>query len=591
MTRKIVLQTSNSQKLAEYKKILGRHGLVVEEGSKNDNPGMVLDEASKITAHQLIAVMREESNIYDSDGEIITRPEDLQIAINRTDLDVYSLNSKGELETRKYQATVEGYIDETRRNIADIEVFGWDAAFVHAGTGMSYHDMRKIDAKLSGRDLVLGEFVKETAAFPERKDLKFNPRKQKDTIDFTDSVIDFAKDNPYWNNSAIERYGIKNLLHASINQGLVFRAAKNRRENIYWLPSLNAGLPLTPKSDAVHEITFMTHDVFHFLIPDLLFDGSNDEVSRRVYIIYRMMSEAFTLALADMLFVDTLKRSGIEYDFEKRKIYPLFASLKLDFEKDPQALKKLLHANVKYCLLGDDSEYKELGCDQGALDSFKGKYNAYFVEDYRWTEKNFENMSKDKKRISEWRDSTKSLTEVASPHMAGVMTVSDFIGQAQQGRAEELDTLPINELVEVVFENIFKNNIARHLEKPLEEFDPQKANRSAFLKYMLGQLYIFDSYQFIPESKRYRDLIINYLKANIDNLSLANIKVVRAFYNQFVEILYQRKLISVDDLEIYREIFPLFPPFFINYDRGAGAYEDVGVVGQRILSNENIERK
>jgi hypothetical protein len=38
-----------------------------------------------------------------------------------------------------------------------------------------------------------------------------------------------------------------------LNQGLVLRAAMTRREFIYWLPGLTAGIPLVPKDDAVHE--------------------------------------------------------------------------------------------------------------------------------------------------------------------------------------------------------------------------------------------------------------------------------------------------------------------------------------------------
>ena len=39
-----------------------------------------------------------------------------------------------------------------------------------------------------------------------------------------------------------------------LNQGLVLRAALTRREFIYWLPGLNAGIPLVPKDDAIHEV-------------------------------------------------------------------------------------------------------------------------------------------------------------------------------------------------------------------------------------------------------------------------------------------------------------------------------------------------
>jgi len=38
-----------------------------------------------------------------------------------------------------------------------------------------------------------------------------------------------------------------------------FRSASNRREKNYWFPGLNAGIPLVPKRDPVHEATFMAH--------------------------------------------------------------------------------------------------------------------------------------------------------------------------------------------------------------------------------------------------------------------------------------------------------------------------------------------
>jgi hypothetical protein len=42
----------------------------------------------------------------------------------------------------------------------------------------------------------------------------------------------------------------------------------------------------------------------------LVFAGRNSTLHRRAYIAWRMISEATTMAIADMLFVDSLKRSG-----------------------------------------------------------------------------------------------------------------------------------------------------------------------------------------------------------------------------------------------------------------------------------------
>jgi len=136
---------------------------------------------------------------------------------------------------------------------------------------------------------------------------------------------------------------LKDLLHRALNLGPFFRAPSNRRENIYWNPGGNGGIPYTPKinkltgiPDAIHETTYFVHDLnHHILMPDLVFEGTTDPLERRIQIICRMMSEALTLVAADMLFVDTLVRSGASYDFEKRKIYPLFTSCRKDFLSDP----------------------------------------------------------------------------------------------------------------------------------------------------------------------------------------------------------------------------------------------------------------
>jgi hypothetical protein len=87
-----------------------------------------------------------------------------------------------------------------------------------------------------------------------------------------------------------------------------------------WAPGLNGAIPLTPKKDPVHGITFMIHDLMHQAIPDLIFTGvpkaEDQALWRNVYSVWRMMSEAFAfaLALADMIFVDSRVQSKLDYD-------------------------------------------------------------------------------------------------------------------------------------------------------------------------------------------------------------------------------------------------------------------------------------
>jgi hypothetical protein len=138
------------------------------------------------------------------------------------------------------------------------------------------------------------------------------------------------------------------------------------------------------------------------------------------------------MAMADMLFVDALKQSGVEYDFDHRRIYPLFKSLGIDLSvygnaSTPEFIEKLrviVHANYKYCLRGDDSAYKTLiaglfpsfllvvssemilfldaKTSDEPLRRFKEKFMPFFVEDFRWTEHNYDNMIHRSEELSRW---------------------------------------------------------------------------------------------------------------------------------------------------------------------------------------------
>ncbi len=78
----------------------------------------------------------------------------------------------------------------------------------------------------------------------------------------------------------VKEYGLLRILNRVLDEGIFFRSPKNRRQANYWLPGLNAGLPLVEKKDEIHEITFMAHDMCHFAIKDLVFIGNNSVLHR-----------------------------------------------------------------------------------------------------------------------------------------------------------------------------------------------------------------------------------------------------------------------------------------------------------------------
>jgi hypothetical protein len=179
------------------------------------------------------------------------------------------------------------------------------------------------------------------------------------------------------------KYRIKNVTDTVVNEGVIFKSAANRRHNNYFNTLLNPALPLVSKKDAVHEATFMMHDIGHFLIRELIFTGyETTEIEKLVFIAYRMISEATTMMYADVLFTHALKQNNVEYDFIARKIYPLYTTSNLDFDRDGilETLEKLVRANVDLALKGDDSKFRELGTSEKALSEFKEKFCPFFVE-------------------------------------------------------------------------------------------------------------------------------------------------------------------------------------------------------------------
>ena len=121
------------------------------------------------------------------------------------------------------------------------------------------------------------------------------------------------------------------------------------------------------------------------------------------------------MVLADMLFAEGLRVvHGIEYDWTARKIWPLLREAKAhtgqelivrvvdgeggggsaEWALNVQLLRSLLYANMRYVLLGDESEWRALIGDTttaaAAFAVYKRKFAPFFVADFEWTDRNGE---------------------------------------------------------------------------------------------------------------------------------------------------------------------------------------------------------
>ena len=553
MTRRMLLMTTNQRKLAEYAQRLMAYGVAVEQREKRADPGPWLDDPD------VLAVLAETSDLYDAAGEVVATPAHLQALVNRTRLEVWWRDREDQaLRRAEYVQEIAGHADLTRREAGRPDVFDWDDVFVPMRTLRSYHEMRQLGLKLSARDLVIDDLVRERLWYRRPVGLRWSPLEQGRTIDFALDPAAFLADHPLY-----QRLGtghpLRGVLGHVVADGLFFRGPRNRREKNYWLPGLNAGLPFVPKRDDVHEATYMFHDLMHFAFPDLLYDGRAGAAEHDVYVVHRMMSEAFTLVLADMVFVDALRAGGLEYDFERRRIHPLYASLGLDAAGDPSALRRVLWANARFCLAGDPGPYRELGADEEALSAFRGKYEQFFVADYRWTTQNFRSMGERLGgRAAAW-------LELVAPLRRRLPSASHTVGELTDALAGEgVGAGELDRLIEAVFARYFAR-LERLWTTPPPADAAVRCRTHGFLRWLSGQLALCVVFDFVPESAYWAGRLREALAGDAP-LELTDVQRLRGFFDQYVDLLHERRLISADDRAVYREVYPAFAPWFVEYD-------------------------
>lgn len=553
--RSVRLLTTNTRKLAEYRRRLSAYGVAVEQAPPDEDPARLL---AWLAEEGALACLREASELFGGEGVRLTAPAHLQVAKNRTRLRVHTRGADGALSSREHVHEIEGHIDLSRREPAGRGVFDWDDVFVPMRTLRSYHEMAALGLKLSGRDLVLDDFVREHLWYRRPVGLRWSRLETGRTIDLGLDPAAFLADHPVYERLPAA-HPLRHVLGHVVADGLFFRAARNRREKNYWLPGLNAGVPFVPKRDDVHEATFMFHDLMHFAFPDLLYDGRGGRAEKNVYLVHRMSSEAFTLVLADMVFAASLRAAGLEYDFSPRRILPLFDSLGLDPVGRPADLRRLLHANARFCLCGDPGEYRALGADPAAWEAFRAKYEQFFVADYRWTEQNFRSLGERLgARAPAW-------LELIAPLRARLPSPSRTIGELTDellGRG--VDPLDLDALVEAVFAG-YMERLERLWSAPPAPEVAARGREHAFLRWAAGQLALCVVFDVVPESAYWAGKLRDAL-AGEARLDPPRVAALRGFFDQYVDLLHERRLISADDRAVFREVYPAFSPWFVEYD-------------------------
>lgn len=537
----IFLITNNKYKENEIKKIFNQYGINLK--TFNDYNEIINYVNNKGLLEYI--VIREKTKLLKNSEKIsYNQLKNLDKVLHDSLLVVHYYENGIIIKQDKYENKVEGFIDFSRKT-NEKNVYNWDDIFVEMETMKSYNEMKNLTNKFSARTKTISSFINDYIKLEYKVDLKFNPINQKEVLSFDGEINTFIDNNKYLNkykNNTI----LKGLINNVKNQGLFTKSSSNKNQRNYWYPSLNAGLPLTPKKDELHEVTFMFHDLMHHVIPDLIISGNQSQSEKEAYVIHRMLSESITIVLADMLFIDELVLSKVKYDWNKRKIYPIYREFKRK-GTSIERIKELIFANVKFALLGDDSELIKLSNEE-VVKEYKEKYEKFFIEDYRWTIKNYENMNISKAAMKNWYQEIEELI----PEDRKIIKFSNLL----------LNLNSYEDKVKVIFEEVW-SSIERKIETELK---PEKSIKNAFNNYMLGQLLIFFKYETNETSKIFFKLILDELKSN-DSLTIDDIKRIRSFYRIYLEKLNKRNIISDEELINYYEIFPLFETFYVFYER------------------------
>ena len=538
MSRVIYFKTSNNEKAIEVSRQFERYGINV-----------VTTKPTK----EYFAKIIEQTELTGKYGKL----QSLQLEhVTHTSTVVYTVFKNKQKEIGSITKQVNGYLDFSRKLN---DTFGFDSIFVITDLGKTYHELKEMGFKLSARDHCISEFIKKFLYRTTLADWKHTPQHFEKPLELHRDPYSFFEMNPRVNNIVSLKYGIPNMIKHVLNRGLFFRACQNRRQGLYWFPGLNAGIPFTSKpKDPLHELVYFIHDMCHQAIPDLIYNGNHSHIVRFTYIAYRLMSEAVTLVCADMSFVNSLFESGFNYEtVDGRKIYPFFKSMNVNLSKTNE-LFNLMRDNMLFCLMVDPSGFEKRNPDPEKLSEFVSKYEKFFIQDFKWTAHNYDDMNSRPDTYNKWWQHVNSWQKNNK-----LLTINDFINLLGSDFSWFVEN-DIRNACNMIFDKILELYVipAFSVECKLQSFEIRYDNM--FRRYMMGQAYIFFRFDFLDNSKYLEPL--NKIMSQNGLISPNQGEIIRQFYDEYLIHLKQLSLITDDDFITFKEIYPLFEPMILSYD-------------------------
>ena len=378
------------------------------------------------------------------------------------------------------------------------------------------------------------------------------------SINLYQDPLVWLNSNPFINQLTHSDLRFDNLLRFLYNQrGYFLCRWRTEAERDYLNFSLNSGVPFVKKREPIQEGIFAIHDGFHVVFKDPLISGCENEMESAVYLLFRMMSEACTLILADVFAVhqSAVRQSG--YDVSPRKIYPLFQSLGKPLTWE--LVKELMWANVQFCIKGDVILFESLGAGSCELAEYTSKYAPFFAEDLRC---NVHNITESKAKALAGGS--------AHDYLSGIDPRLNWFNN------HTLYQLVRNKSGQIDVRKLFGLFVAQ-VERALGYSDRISPERQRIVasKYLSGQVKIAYDYPNYPAAQRLRQAY----QVITQRLSGLGVREVRNLTTQFslvvaelVDDLYIDGVILPHQRSEFKLHYPHYSSISTNYDLGISAY-------------------
>jgi len=582
LKKHIGVVSKNLFKLNEISKYFEFYGYIVD---KIDFINIEEYIRSSIKGERLVkGVMIEHTKLFRQNDMMefkIEENKNLTCCVCESTLLFYFLNTKtNSIDFEIYKKQVNGYLNFKKKQNNE-NIFDWDDIFVPDGvSGYSNNELSKIGRKISPRINNISEIIHKHIHYKNNIELSHKKLNLKQVVNFgiveqyLSSVQEFNENiNPFMN-----KYKLTNILRNSVNQGIFIKSAKTYLQRLYWIPGLNSGLPLTPKSDEhAHEITYQFHDITHLNIPDLVFDGIDSELNKIVYIGYRLMSECITLVFADMIFVLSMIKNGMVYEtMNNRKIFQIMEQiLKINpnivDENYEEFIHNMLRGSYEFCFYQDMTIWKSyMGGDFSCLDEYTNKYDKFFMEDFKWTNRNWKYMSEPSRKdiYLNWWNNVKLWID--SGYDLRLESVSMFIKKNQLDTKYGKENIVnkknlLNDIFEIIYNSIIKPLI---ISDTINFIDESKHLTNAFIRYMIGQACVFFKFYEFHKSLEIFNAIDYEMKKIKENkvVSYEQIDNIKYFYHNYLKSLHDSNFVNSDFVVNSTDIYFVMKINSVNYD-------------------------